>query len=647
MKRIQKLFALVLTFALVLSLTVPALAADGHRVKITDKFDGHTYEAYQVFAGDYADGVLSNIKWGTGFNADKADELLASLKANDVFGKGTLNAFSVVPETVSNADLAEEIAKVVQAWGFDSPQAQEFAKVLHSYTKADDGTITYDYLTDVCTESDAGSPVIGNDGVTTYTYTIDDLASGYYLIKDQDGSLNGEYDYYTRLMLRVVGDLDIAPKGDVPTVDKKVHSQVNGTYDESEDVAITDTFYYKLTGTLPSNFESYESYEYAFIDTMSAGLDLDVATVAAGYEAFPGIVDITVERVSGAHVNLKLTTDPVQADETVSAANRYNLLLATSEAAVTDDTDVLITYTENADNTKTLVVKFLDLRKSLPGLIPSDKIVIKYAATLNENAVIGAGENGEGNVNIVVLEFSNNPQGDGTGKTPEDDAKVYTFELDINKVDETGTNKLADAEFLLYQRIPTAVDGVFTYRYAVLSLDDGVYTVDSWIDLSEPIAGESKDLDTYVEGQPNYALNAAGAQILVEGQPVDLANMIVVSTADAPVRIEGLDVTIYWLHELNAPAAYNKLDADVQITITATHDPADGTLKSLSVTSGSVEGASDITSGTVTITVQNTKGSTLPSTGGIGTTIFYLAGGLMVAAAVVLLITKKRMAKEA
>lgn len=643
MKRIHKIFALILALALMLSLAVPAMAASTHTVTITDKYDGHTYQAYQIFAGDYSGGILSNIKWGSGFNVDKADELLAALKANDAFGAGSSNAFSVIADTISNEDLAKEIAKVIQSWGFDSAEAQKFAAILHSYTKAEDGTITYDYLTNTCTESVAGAAAA--DG--SITYTIGNLDSGYYLIKDKDNTLEGHNDFYTRLMLRVVGDMNIAPKGDVPTVDKKVHTAVNGTFTESEDVALTDTFYYKLTGTLPSNFETYESYVYEFIDTLSAGLDLDTGVEVEGYTAFPGIVDITVERVSGTNVQLKLTKDVAKTDESVDPANRYNLLVATSEYDIADETDVLITYNTNDDGTKTFQIKFLDLRKSLPGLIPSDKIIIKYAAKLNEDAVIGGGEDGKGNLNVVELVFSNNPQGDGTGKTPEADAKVYTFELDIVKVDETGINKLANAEFLMYQRIPTDVDGVFRYRYAVFAKEGSVYTLDHWVELSEQIVGESKDLDTYEEDTPNYALNAAGEQILVDGAPLDLANMIVVSTVTEPMQIEGLDATIYWLHELNAPAAYNKLESDVQVTITATHDPADGTLKTLTVIAGSVQSNGTVENGTVSITVQNTKGSTLPATGGIGTTIFYLTGGLLVAAAVVLLVTKKRMAMEA
>ena len=81
MKTLKQLFALMLTLALVLSLAVPVMANDDvkdpsdskketnptYEITISDIYKGHTYEAYQIFAGDYHEGILSNIKWGTGF----------------------------------------------------------------------------------------------------------------------------------------------------------------------------------------------------------------------------------------------------------------------------------------------------------------------------------------------------------------------------------------------------------------------------------------------------------------------------------------------------------------------------------------------------------------------------------------------------
>lgn len=658
MKNVSKLFSLLLALAMVLSLAVPALAdgTDTHTVTITDKYDGHHYAAYQIFDGDYdpATKILSNIKWGTGFDVTQVESFLVALKNESTFapsGPNTnpFNALAVVPG--QEHKLAEEIAKIMQSWGaMDDARSMKLASILHSYTVNENDKIVYTYLTDVYTESAEGTKTGDN-----YSYTISGLESGYYLIKDMDDYLDGHYDYYTRLIMQVVGNVDITPKGDVPTIEKKVHYIPGGTFQEAEDAAFGDTVYFKLTGTLPSNFLVYESYTYEFVDTLPKGLDLSDISFG-NYKAYAGFEDIRLERLNGeVQLTFAESGDPVDND-----ANRTKLAVATSANDVTGDTDVLITYVEKGDGSgeKELRIKFLDLRKSLPGLISSDKINIKYAATINKDAVIGNGTEsaGSGNINKVYLNFSNNPQGDGNGKTPEADAKVYVFELDVNKVDETG-KPLANAEFLMYEKLVDAQDNV-TYKYAKFIKNENVYTLDGWITADKAVAGECKDTGTCTvgstDGNPhaadvNHALDAEGNVIMAaDGKPLELTGSMIMTSPgeNKKIMIEGVDASTYHLFELNAPLSYNRLEGDVQVVITAGYDD-NGWLATLNVKANGTDGTSDTATGTSTITVQNSKGSTLPSTGGIGTTIFYVTGGLMVAAAVVLLVTKKRMSTVA
>lgn len=212
-------------------------------------------------------------------------------------------------------------------------------------------------------------------------------------------------------------------------------------------------------------------------------------------------------------------------------------------------------------------------------------ITITYTATVNENAVIGV----EGNPNTVNLTYSNNPQDNASNDTTPDDTVVtYLVDLIINKTDEDN-KPLADAEFAVKQGNTVIATGT--------SKADG------------------KVVFTWVNG---VALK---------------------------------DGETYTIEETAAPEGYNLADP---ITFTVTcEDPKnpetslDCTWKSSNdkVTFTATAGA-DVDDYFET-TIINTTGSLLPETGGMGTTMFYMIGAMMVAAAVVLLVSKKRMAFEA
>ncbi len=227
------------------------------------------------------------------------------------------------------------------------------------------------------------------------------------------------------------------------------------------------------------------------------------------------------------------------------------------------------------------------------------KIVVRYSATLNEKAVIGS----KGNPNTVKLVYSNNPNnsGDGnqtpgtppttpptpptppteTGETPKDTVIVFTYKTVVNKVDQNN-KALEGAAFALYKIVN----------------------------------GQEKLVKEYQAGSATS------------------------------FEFTGLDDGDYVLKETKTPAGYNSI-ADVKFTVTAEHDilsdnPA---LTSLSGTaaSGELTFTADKTAGSLTTEVTNKKGSILPSTGSVGTTMLYIAGAILVLGAGILLITKKRM----
>ena len=343
---------------------------------------------------------------------------------------------------------------------------------------------------------------------------------------------------------------------------------------------------FKLIGSIP-DMTAYETYEYTFTDTISAGLTLDM-------ESF----DVYVAQ--------NKNQDPVALGWTEIPAANYTL-----------------TQTENGF---TLTIEDL---KNFPYVTEEGRnyILVFYDAILNENADIGL----DGNPNSVYLEFSNNPNGEGLGRTNEDTVIVFTYELDGTKVDGENHETLQDAEFVLLN----------SARTTAAAIVDG--KVSGWVQVhSEAAAGDITRPESYEEWVERYGES----------------NVIITSGTDGVFNISGLDDGTYYLREIKAPDGYNLLEDDLKIVITATtangqtwNGDAATALTGLNVTTqlGDEEAvapvAGDTTDGAVAITVENNGGSTLPETGGIGTTIFYAAGALLVLCAGVLLFVKLRMRK--
>ena len=130
------------------------------------------------------------------------------------------------------------------------------------------------------------------------------------------------------------------------------------------------------------------------------------------------------------------------------------------------------------------------------------------------------------------------------------------------------------------------------------------------------------------------------------------AGLAITSAADGTFKIAGLDDGTYYLREIQAPNGYNLLENDVELVIAA--DTANGqdwnsgiatdALKGLTITvdNGAAQNG-DLDTGIVNVTVENNRGATLPETGGMGTTLFYIIGGLLVVGAGILLVVRIRM----
>ena len=419
------------------------------------------------------------------------------------------------------------------------------------------------------------------------------LEDGYYLFVDTQTAPDG-VDAYNPALLQVTGQtITIKQKYSVPEVEKKVSDTEDGGLGDAVDAGIGDSVYFTLTGTLPMNLEDYDSYKYIFHDTLSDGLqyngDVKVYLAAKGTDGEPDLAGKT---------------------EIAEGADGYEVNPKGASAA----------------GGGTLTVTFADLKK-VGGVTADSIIIVEYSATLTEAAEIGK----PGNTNTVKLEYFNNPNtdssgdpSDGTGETPEDTVYVFTYELDGTKVDgQTPDKTLKDAQFVLYRgkggAEPSYAAGIPTnVEYALVT--DGKLT--GWTDDRGTAIGTEE---------------VKGPGIVASGE-----NGLFV--------ISGLDAGTYYLEEVKAPAGYNLLKDPVKLTIDAeisgaetNQPPTIGKLDLITEgKDGSITTEGNKDNGTVSLEVQNNMGALLPSTGGMGTTLFYIAGAALVLAAGVLLVMKRR-----
>lgn len=219
MKRVKRVLAMLAALALVLAMAVPAFA-DEVTYTITINNSVGTYEAYQIFKGDLAGNVLSNIEWGTGVTE--------------------------AGKTAFGGKTAADVAKTLEN---NETAAKAFATEISKYL----GTVA-------------------GEGTTKIT----GLSAGYYLIKNK--TVN-EGEAYTDFILQVVKDVDITPKGQKPTLEKQIRHNESGNWGVVGDNQIGDTVEFRTITTVP-NTTGYTKYDYEIHDEMSIGLTSNVTATS-------------------------------------------------------------------------------------------------------------------------------------------------------------------------------------------------------------------------------------------------------------------------------------------------------------------------------------------------------------------------------
>jgi fimbrial isopeptide formation D2 family protein len=322
------------------------------------------------------------------------------------------------------------------------------------------------------------------DVTSTQVGTFEDVDQGYWMFADVTNLAGSNDKANSLVMVDTAGQQNvvITPKTDLPTVEKKVKDITDSTdanindndWQDSADHDINDVVPFKLTATLPNNVTNYDDYKIVFHDSMSAGLTLDEDSVKVYMYASKEAAEADVE------------LDNYSKDVTGSFA------VETAEDKLLEGETFTVTCTDVL---------------AIDGVDKNTVFVVYYEATLNGNAVIGAG----GNPNEVYLEYSNNPYGDGTGKTREDKVIVFTYKVVINKVDEAKA-PLKGAGFTLHKKDATG----------------------AYVQIGEELKGDNMVTFTWT----------------------------------------GLDDGNYKLVESTVPDGYNKMD-DVEFVITAEHDEED------------------------------------------------------------------------
>ena len=411
-----------------------------------------------------------------------------------------------------------------------------------------------------------------------YVIEVDEV--GYYLICDDTPKANVTgTQAYSDLLLNVTGALDIKPKTSAPTFSHTLNYKVDGTYYEAMDFQVGDTVYFKMETTLPSLFRDYKQYHVHMQVELPAGLD------------FQKVETVYIQHASN-------FTTPLS--EITGSAGHYEVDKISTDNVIINFGNI---RAENyiANNTEFNL---------------NDTIVVKYSATVTGNAVMVAGDNdvaNGGNVVNASLGFSNDinqvEPGDLTeissGSIVDDPANVYTYQVEFKKINSVTLAPLKDAEFYLYRNV-SKVDGL----------------------------GNTVNEKQYAHTDENGLISEWSA---------DTPEKKLVSGSDGIFYIKGVDNLVYHLEEIKAPTGYNTIDGSVQVTLSSGFTGDKLTSLSCEVDGRTTNATGDdLNVGMVRGDIHNVPGSTLPSTGGIGTTIFYIVGGMLLLASSAIFILKKR-----
>ena len=580
MKHLKKVIALVLTLVTALAMATPAFAAEGKPADASISVSG-------LEAGDKVNF----------YQVLKYDETAAAT-GGWVNATGFTLTNDEIQKIVGKGDYATDGTKESEK-GIDAALAARIAGMASGTAKfanvdATDGTATA-ATTKV---GDAGLYVaIVAPGKPDYLYNPVFVAADY-----TEGGTNTQAAATT---------LSYEPESLAKKENVTLTKEIDGTADTKYDVNVGDTVNFTISSKVPAFSAAYQNPTYVITDTMEAGLEVQ------------GNPAVTV-----AGVNL------ADGDYTVNVAS--------------DKKSFTVTLNQGG-------------LKKVAATGRAQEITVTYGAKVTsiENATVSEKEN------EATVKFSNNPSDSNSYSLLEDKTRTYSFTIDGNLLGYTGTSYETD-ELVKVGLNADGTPATETKQY---------HSGTTWTELS-PLKGAVFGLYTDPDCTNAYTN--------------EVFNGTVTSDANGRLKIQGLDEGTYYLKETSAPAGYIMDNRTFEITIAATYTEIEAgqytnsdnivvkydaykVLNSYTVTvddgkntaaskynienKGPVdhkvvdkaayqtitgEGAGEF-AGDVVTPISNTKGTELPSTGGMGTKILYTIGGLMVVAGGVFLAAKKRM----
>ena len=546
-----------------------------------------TYKGIQIFTADVDGTTVKNIQWA---------------------GSGE-----------QQTAIRDAVVKAINDWSqahhqgtYDSKNAQEAAEWLNKnsgVTGNNEQVANNNVLSMIA--ANLNSTGFNWKTTSAETPSLTGLDAGYWLFLTgtvDNTATDRSTDTFSAPVYAVVDgktNKEVTPKKDVPTVDKKILDDADAaaatdikTSEVWKDIAdsqIGQEVNYKLTGTIASNYATYDSYAYKFTDNLSSGLDYVNDSVKV--YAFDGNSYTEIQ------------------------ANKYHVSCVDNKLTV----EFKVGEGENG-------------LKDVEGVDASTKIVVFYKAKLNSKAVTGNSTDGSmgGNPNTVTLEYSNNPYGTDKGKTVAHTVADFAFKLNLKKVDQGTEQGLEKAVFTI-QSADTNTEN--QYIASTNGTVDGVNVVAGQL----VTVTNTKNLPECVK----FTSDNDG-KIAVSGLDAGSYKVTEIQTPDPAKYPTTADPFTFTIDAKYDKTSMKVKDLAATVSETGRTDIAVGELDNsagdnkLTGTQNGIDGAT----GLVTITVGNTKSVGLPLTGLNGVTFTWIAGGAVLCIGVAHLIRSRKQAEE-
>jgi fimbrial isopeptide formation D2 family protein/LPXTG-motif cell wall-anchored protein len=621
-----------------------------------------SYKAYQLFYGDESDDVLSNIQYG--ISVKNVEELINALKS-DTVKDGRTNIIKDLFEDLDKNTTASELAKIVCEIGDDSEQADMFAYIVLSVFESEGS----DFKT-----TKTGVAANGNSGDSDYKYEFEiPLHDGYYIVKETSTIASDQIG--SKIMVKVQGPTTIDTKENTaPTITKDILKYDAETKKDKEvkfdDVAIGDTVKFELKSVVP-DMSGYNKYFFIMNDELSKGLDYDPTNDNM-------TVTINNETIDSTKYYVTSSKDTDTGVTTIKIVFKNFIGYQTKAGK-----PVVVTYTATVNSD--ILVGATNENTNRVQLIYSNNPNVSYVGKPNPDSTNpdNPGDNPE-----EGGDEPNDSEKGSIGNSQWSTVYVYTTALNIIKIRKGATLRLEGAEFTIVgEKLNTAIKTTYTYtpqRYYAEGDNETVSQTSNNLFFKTTDGafekGSSSRYQEYVKYNENHEQALDGAyyhntktgdydltidpEATYDMLPVVYAREVVNTTiktkegvsltgktgADGQLYIQGLSAGTYTIKEIKAPKGYNLLANPITVVVSCNVEDKDSVTMiptwTFTVSSDNGDNSTIIkteSNGTGKLEIENAAGTELPSTGGMGTTVFYVLGSILMAGAAILLISKRRM----